>query len=148
MNHVISCAIVILAMVIPCSGYAQAISTGKQLYEQTCAACHQQDGSGVPTLAPPLHHDLWKKLGADAPSYIAHVMLSGMAGIELDGESYYAAMPGWSSMSDADIAAIGNYVLSDLNGVDARLTPELIASWRTKPITEDQLKMLRGRSAP
>lgn len=128
-------------------GWAADIN-GKDLYDKTCAACHQADGSGVPTLAPALHEGLWKKLGNNASSYIVNIMLSGMAGVELDGESYYAAMPGWSSMNDAEISAIGNYILSDLNGVDSNLTPEFVAKWRMGPMGGDALKLLREGGTP
>lgn len=121
---------------------------GEQLYQQMCAACHQPDGSGVPTLAPPLLGPLWSKLGIRSPKYIAHTMISGMAGQNIDGETYYAAMPSWASLGDTEIAAIGNYVLESMNGSAHRLTPEMVANWRGHPIEGAALKELRNGVSP
>jgi mono/diheme cytochrome c family protein len=121
---------------------------GEQLYQQSCAACHQTDGTGVPTLAPPLHGALWSRLGPKAPDYLAHTMLAGMAGQELDGENYYSAMPSWAALGDAELAAIGSYILQQLNDGDQQLTPELISAARKQPVDGARLKRLREGQAP
>jgi mono/diheme cytochrome c family protein len=89
---------------------------GRQLYEANCAICHMADGSGSPGVAPPLRTDIWKRLDDRAPFYLAGVMLSGLVAVPLDGVRYYAAMPPWPQLTDAELAAIGNYVLQGLNG--------------------------------
>lgn len=140
-----------LAMVLAAAAPALpalAAADGEQLYQRHCAACHQADGTGVPMLAPPLHGPLWKKLGPKAPGYLAHAMLSGMAGLELDDEPYYSAMPSWTALSDEDIAAIGNYILQTLNDGGEQLTPALIAESRKQALDGERLKQLREGGPP
>lgn len=122
---------------------------GEQLYQQNCAACHQADGAGVPTLAPPLHGPLWSRLGPKAPDYLAHTLLAGMAGQELDGENYYSTMPSWAALGDAELAAIGSYILQRLNDGGQQLTPELVSAARKQPPLDGaRLKRLREGQTP
>lgn len=139
----------LIALALAAAAGPLPAADGELLYQQHCAACHQADGAGVPTLAPPLRGPLWARLGARAPDYLAHTLLAGMAGLELDGEPYYSAMPSWTALSDAELAAIGSYVLQRLNDGGQPLTPELIAATRKQPPLDGaRLKRLREGQAP
>jgi len=120
---------------------------GESLFNGVCAACHQLHGAGSPGLAPPLaNKGLWSGLGASAPSYLQGVMLAGMSGaIEVDGQKYLGLiMPPQDRMTDAELAAIGNYILGTLNGVGgASLTEASVGRVRAAPPSHAALREIR-----
>jgi mono/diheme cytochrome c family protein len=85
---------------------------GAQVYT-SCAGCHQANGQGIPGAFPPLAGHAVDLYEAD-PSYLAQVVLFGLEGaITVGGARYAGNMPAWqASLSDAQIAALLNYVLS------------------------------------
>lgn len=81
---------------------------GAPLYRQHCAACHQEDGAGVPGAFPPL-------AGNPALSDAAHVgsvIADGLSGpIEVGGQSYHGTMPAFAGqLSESDLQALVDYV--------------------------------------
>lgn len=120
-----------------------AAADGEKLYATNCGVCHLADGAGTPGLAPPLRTDLWKRLGAKAPGYLAGVMLTGMVGVPLDGQRYGAAMPPWGQLSDAELAAIGTYVLQKLNSQRMSVDAGTVKKVRETGGTYASLKTLR-----
>jgi mono/diheme cytochrome c family protein len=57
-------------------------------------------------------------------------MVSGLVGVPLDGTSYFAAMPPWLQLTDAQLAAIGDYVLQELNGEKTCVTAAAVKQAR------------------
>ena len=84
---------------------------GQQAY-QLCATCHQQNGEGLPGAFPPLAGHVPQLLAAEGGrDYVVHVLLYGMQGpITVDGKNYNGAMPSWAHLSDAELAAVIDYV--------------------------------------
>ncbi len=121
---------------------------GSALFEVSCSACHQSGGIGNPGIAPPLNDPaLWQRLGARAPDYVAGVMVSGMSGTITAGGQMYAGliMPSHASISDADLAAIGTYILSTVNATGLALdTAHLEAARQAKPSHADLRKLRKG----
>jgi mono/diheme cytochrome c family protein len=115
-------------------------------------ACHQADGEGVPGLAPPLVGALKKVAEVDqGRTYIAHVLVSGMAGtIKTRGGKFTGAMPSQAALSDHELAAIASYVLTTFNASPVVLQPEGFAALRSKPASgecancEQVLRKLAG----
>jgi mono/diheme cytochrome c family protein len=118
-------------------------ANGAEVYTANCAACHQPDGAGIPGLAPPLRSELWKRLGKRSPEYIAGVLISGMVGLPLDGQRYGAAMPPWAHMSDAELAAVSNFVLQKLNGTKPAVAEAVVKEARKTSPDAHALKQLR-----
>jgi mono/diheme cytochrome c family protein len=84
---------------------------GKLIYEQYCLACHQEDGSGVPGLNPPLIKTKWT-LGEK--NTLINVVLKGLdVEIEVDGDTYNNVMPALVHLTDAEIADVLTYVRSN-----------------------------------
>jgi mono/diheme cytochrome c family protein len=133
-----------LLAVIASPAFAQ---DGETLFNGTCAACHQRGGVGSPGLAPPLaDKPLWNRLGTSAPAYLQGVMLSGMSGyLEVQGEKIAGlVMPPQERINDAELAAIGNYILGTLNGLPSTaLTAETVARVRAAPPTHAALRAIR-----
>lgn len=101
---------------------------GKAVYGRVCAACHQMDGSGMKGAFPPLKNSDY--LQADHERAIG-VVLNGLSGpIEVNGESYNAAMPGMAYLSDTEVAAVLTYALHDLNGEAGAVQPAQVAAAR------------------
>lgn len=67
-----------------------------------CAACHQADGRGLPSLAPPL---AGSATVTGAPAALIDVVLHGR-----DVDAAYPAMPPLASLPDEQLAAILTYV--------------------------------------
>lgn len=100
--------IVMHAAVLAQSADKASIERGKTVYESTCLACHQADGSGVPNLNPPLIKTKWT-LGEK--NQLINVVLKGLdEEIEVDGETYHNVMPPLSYLSDQEIADVLTYV--------------------------------------
>ena len=85
-----------------------SIERGKKVYENTCLACHQVNGSGVPGMNPPLKKTKW--VMGDKKTLI-NVVLKGMdQEIEVNDETYSNTMPSFASLSDKEIADVLTYV--------------------------------------
>lgn len=84
-------------------------SDGARIYAQSCSACHQADGAGMPGVFPPLIGTEWV-IGSE--DRFIRILLHGVTGdIEVEGEVYNGAMPTWGPMlNDDDLAAVATYV--------------------------------------
>jgi mono/diheme cytochrome c family protein len=126
---------------------ATPAADGEALFNSVCALCHQAGGTGSPGLAPALvDRALWDRLGAWAPIYIADVMLGGLSGpIEASGTTYTGLiMPPQIQLSDEELAAIGTYVLSQLNNTHQQLNASAVAEIRAAgPPSHTKLRELR-----
>jgi cytochrome c551 len=85
------------------------ISNGAQLYKSHCANCHQDNGSGLAKLIPPLQHaDYLSKNAKQLPCLIKN----GYKGImNVNGIAYNMEMPAARGITDKEIADICLYVL-------------------------------------
>src|SRR3546814_4333172 len=91
---------------------------GSALYAQTCAACHQPEGQGLPGAFPALAGS--EIINDDNPETLIRIILQGY-----DARAEYAAMPPFATqLSDAEIAAIATHERSswgnNASPVDAR----------------------------
>jgi nitrite reductase (NO-forming) len=99
----------------------------KAVYDNTCAACHLPDGKGVPGVFPPLaNSDFFQ----ERPYEMAHIVLHGRSGeLVVNGEHYNAVMPP-QDLDDDDVAAVINYVSTDMNGGKPVITPAQVKQMR------------------
>ena len=104
----------------PAPTAAERIALGRAAYAANCAACHQADGKGVPSVFPPLAQSDY--LNADKQRAIG-VVLSGLQGsVKVNGTSYNGVMPALR-MDDHDLANILTFVYSQW-GNTARVVTE------------------------
>lgn len=101
---------------------------GKATYDAVCLACHQEDGSGVPGMHPPLVNSDRVKGNPDS---LIHIVLHGMKGeIEIAGEVYNNIMPPQSQLTNQQVAEVLTYVRKRFGEGAGSLTPEEVQKQR------------------
>lgn len=86
---------------------AQKIEAGKQLYTNTCFACHQANGEGIANAFPPLAKSDY--LNADVNRAI-DIILNGKSGeITVNGVKYNSVMTK-QTLSDSEVADVLTYI--------------------------------------
>ena len=88
----------------------EPVLTGKEVYEQNCLTCHQEDGMGVSGMNPPLSNTKWV-LG-DKTQLISIVLKGFRQPIEINDETYSTPMPAQAHLNDKQIANVLTYVRS------------------------------------
>ncbi|HEX3708562.1 MAG TPA: c-type cytochrome [Pseudolabrys sp.] len=85
------------------------MTAGGAIFNDSCGACHQSDGSGVPHMFPPLKHDV--NVQQSDPTTVIRVILEGARTVPTDKRPTPFAMPayGWK-LKDDQIAAVATYV--------------------------------------
>lgn len=93
----------------PLAAQNQQMVAGGAIYRDLCAACHQQDGSGVPYLIPNLAHS--SSVAAPEPTTLLRVIIHGAQSVGTSSEPTAPAMPafGWQ-LTDQQIAAVTTFV--------------------------------------
>jgi mono/diheme cytochrome c family protein len=131
---------------------------GKPLYLQTCIACHQPTGMGLPGAFPPL-------VGSDyvtgSPRRLVAILLKGLQGpLTVKGVTYNNIMLALDLQfpiykDDSKVADVANYVRTNFgNAATEPITPQLVAEvrakWasRTAPFTEADIKDWKDDVAP
>lgn len=134
------------------SARAQTADRGA-VFEANCSMCHQLGALGVPGQFPRLAGRAGKIAATAAGrNYLEHVVLSGMiGGITVDGAPIVGGvMPPFSSLSDQDLAAALDYIVSlddtgKLHWRGAVFKPADIARARAgQPLSPAQVHQLRA----
>lgn len=81
---------------------------GEQVYGNNCASCHQGNGTGVPSVFPPLKDNT--VVISDDPSEHIMTVINGLSNKTIDGVPYASPMPAFGTMlTDEEIAAVVNH---------------------------------------
>jgi mono/diheme cytochrome c family protein len=144
-----------LAQTAPPAGDFQWQALGARTYEIYCSGCHQRSGRGIAGGFPPLAGHAPQLLEQKGSAYMARLVLFGLSGsIEVEGTPYNGVMPAWSSLSDDQIAAVIDQVLTAWDN-DKHLPKEFkpilpseIAAARAENMTSEQVYAMRERGAP
>jgi mono/diheme cytochrome c family protein len=103
---------------------------GQKIYTQYCLACHQEDGSGVPNMNPPLRKSDW--VNGDKTRLI-NVILNGLdEEIEVNGDSYRGIMASHSFLNDKQIADVLTFIRSNFDNTSDAVKPEEVKVLRKK----------------
>lgn len=101
-----------------------ALPDGKQLYLQTCAACHQENGQGLPGAFPPLAGS--SVVNDTDPELMIRIILQGY-----DARTEYGQMPGFAEqLTDEQVAAIVNHERSSWGNEASEVDAALVAQIR------------------
>jgi nitrite reductase (NO-forming) len=109
---------------------AQRIATGRRVFQQNCAACHQVEGQGLAGAFPPLAGADF--FNADKRRAIRAVV-QGLAGeITVNGTKFNSVMPA-IRLEDEDVAAVLTYVYSKWGNAGYDVTAAEVALSRKEP---------------
>ncbi len=119
------------------------IAHGRRVYN-TCVACHQAEGQGVPGAFPPLAGSDW--VGMD-PVVLSKIVINGLAGpIEVNGVPYNGIMAALGpTLDDEEVAAVLSYIRqswgNDYGIVEESLVASVRADFggRAEPWTAEEL---------
>jgi len=119
---------------------------GEAIFRDQCVSCHQENGRGVPGDFPPLdgNPDLFRD--RLLPAY---VVLFGLEGeIRVGDETYNGIMPSFAHLSDAEVAAVVNYIRHAWSNAavarpEFRLTADDVAALRAKTLTPEAVHVYR-----
>jgi nitrite reductase (NO-forming) len=104
------------------------VAAGKTLFEGTCSPCHQQTGTGIPGVFPPL---AGSDLLAKEPKRAIEIALNGLNGaLTVNGTTYNGVMPPQSQLPDDAIANILTYVLNSWGNKGGRMTTDEVQTKR------------------
>jgi len=106
-----------------------SLIAGKTVYDTYCISCHLADGGGVTNLNAPLIKTSFV-LGAK-PTLI-NILLNGMQGVEIDGETYANVMPSQDFLTDKQIADVLTYVRNNFGNKASAVTVAEVAAVRKK----------------
>ena len=125
---------VFLAALMLAAAIDAATADGAQVFDTSCAFCHQTGGVGVPGQFPRLAGRIGViASNPDGKIFLPKVLLNGMSGrITADGEPVLGIMPAFDTMSDDDIAAVLTY-LSGLDHAPVSFTAREIGEARAQP---------------
>jgi mono/diheme cytochrome c family protein len=119
--------------------YAMSFSRGKEMFAQTCTACHGLDGKGTPapegdglTLAPPLKGS--KRLLSDK-SVPINLVLHGLTGPHENGKLYPNEMAGFPWADDKLVADLLTYARNDFGNKADGIEPKDVAATRKNTAT-------------
>lgn len=113
----------IVASEIPAKSFDEQMEFGKKTYMQTCFACHQAEGQGIPNAFPPLAKSDY--LNADVNRAIG-VVVNGLTGeITVNGEKYNSVMTRQMLSSD-EIANVMTYVYNSWGNSGKVVTKEMV----------------------
>jgi mono/diheme cytochrome c family protein len=106
-------ALLILSSVLSMSA-AQGEPEGANVYATSCASCHQPNGAGIPGVFPPIAGHVGDLYAAEnGRQYLSDVIVFGLQGaITIDGTEYDGVMPSWFHLSDEEIAAVLNHIMT------------------------------------
>ena len=105
------------------------VDSGKIIYETYCLACHQEDGSGVPGMNPPLGKTDWV-LGDS--TRLINVILKGLKDAEINGDTYSNEMPSHDFLTDKQISEVLTYVRKSFGNNAGAISVEDVKKQRAK----------------
>ena len=105
----------------------ERIEFGKATYMQTCFACHQAEGQGIPNVFPPLANSDY--LNADTDRAI-DIILHGKTGeITVNGVKYNSVMTK-QDLTNEEIANVLSYVYNNWGNSKKEISPTMVAKRR------------------
>jgi len=91
-------------------------SAGAAIFASRCAVCHGPEAAGIPGAFPSLHEQVaaFAKI-PEGRDYLVMVVTNGLMGnLKVGGVDYNGVMPAQSGLGEAEVAAVLNYLASDL----------------------------------
>ncbi|MBF6025438.1 c-type cytochrome [Lysobacter niastensis] len=119
-----------------------------RLYASSCASCHQSQGEGRFPVFPPLAGSPWAN---GDPDRLIAITLHGLSGpVDVNGIGYSGLMPGFSHLSDREVADVLTHVRGSWGNDAPPVTEADVAAVRSRtvdrrpPWTTKELMAERG----
>jgi nitrite reductase (NO-forming) len=107
---------------------AQKIKDGKQVYMNTCFACHQPEGQGIENAFPPLAKSDY--LNADVKRSIG-IVLNGKTGeITVNGKKYNSVMTK-QTLTDVEVADVMTFIYNSWGNNKTNVSVDLVKKVKT-----------------
>ncbi|MGG7035160.1 MAG: c-type cytochrome [Flavobacterium sp.] len=106
---------------------ATAQDKGKTVYTQTCVACHQANGQGIPNAFPPLAKSDY--LNKDVNRAIKQVIKGSSGPMVVNGKKYNGAMPA-QNLTDQQVADVLTYVYANWGNNKTKVTAAMVKAQR------------------
>ncbi len=103
---------------------AEKIASGKQLYTNTCFACHQANGKGIANAFPPLANSDY--LNADVNRAIDIVLNGKIGEITVNGKKYNSVMTK-QTLTNNEVADVLTYVYNSWGNNKTNVTSSQVA---------------------
>ncbi len=114
---------------IPAKSFEEQMKFGKQIYGQTCIACHQAEGQGIASAFPPLAKSDYLNANVDRA---IEAVLYGLSGeISVNGEKYNSIMTK-QMISQNEVADVLTYVYNSWGNNKTVVTPEMVNKVKSK----------------
>ena len=114
---------------IPAKSFAEQMEFGKTIYSQTCIACHQAEGQGIPNAFPPLSKSDY--LNADVDRAIGIVLHGKTGEITVNGKKYNSVMTK-QMISQDEVANVMTYVYNSWGNNKTVVTPAMVKKVKDK----------------
>jgi mono/diheme cytochrome c family protein len=112
----------------PAQGGGQAsIARGKSVYMEQCLSCHQADAGGVQGMNPSL---IKAKFVLGDKATLVKIVLNGLTGVEIDGDSYNGVMAPHTDLTDQQIADVLTYIRNSFGNKASAITPAQVKAIR------------------
>jgi mono/diheme cytochrome c family protein len=112
----------------PAQGSVQAsIARGKSVYMEQCLSCHQADAGGVQGMNPSL---IKAKFVLGDKATLVKIVLNGLTGVEIDGDSYNGVMAPHADLTDLQIADVLTYIRNNFGNKASAVTPAQVKAIR------------------
>ena len=112
----------------PAASLEERLASGKDLFTQHCAACHQAEGGGLAGAFPPLAGSDY--FAEDSTLAVAAVV-KGLSGpITVNGVDYNAVMPALGYLSDQQVADVVTFVLNSWDNQGGEVQAAEVAAVR------------------
>ena len=109
---------------------AQQVSDGKSIFKNTCVACHQSEGQGIPGAFPPVAKSDY--LNADVNRAI-NAVLKGLTGeITVNGKKYNSVMTS-QNLTDQEVADVLTYIYNSWGNNKTVVTAAQVKTQRAIP---------------
>lgn len=123
---------------------------GAAIYASVCSACHMANAAGIPGAFPPLAGHAAELYQANPTYPILAVTFGVMGQITVDGMAYNGLMPAHAHLSDDEIAAVLNHVMTSFGNEDvlgdafAPYAPADVAAERGRMLSFTEVYALRS----
>lgn len=114
---------------IPAKSFDEQMKFGKQIYGQTCIACHQGEGQGIASAFPPLAKSDY--LNADVDRAIEAVLFGLSGEITVNGEKYNSIMTA-QMISEEEVANVLTYVYNSWGNNKTVVTTDMVKKVKAK----------------